>query len=104
MTIEHVLPQTIAEGAIWETWWPDEDERGAWLHRLANLVPLNKKRNSAAQNYEFVQKRDIYFRGTKNVSSYALTTQVLAKAEWKPDYLKVRQKNLVDAMMAGWDL
>lgn len=104
LTIEHVLPQTVAKGSNWEKWWPDEGQRDEWVHRLANLVPLNKKRNSAAQNYDFVQKRDIYFRGSKNVSSYALTTQVLGREEWTPKYLKIRQKELVDTMMSGWDL
>lgn len=104
LTIEHVLPQTVAEGSEWEEWWPDEDEREQWVHRLANLVPLNKKRNSAAQNFDFGDKRDIYFKGTRNVSSYALTTQVLAKDDWTPKYLKSKQKTLLDAMMAGWEL
>ena len=47
LTIEHVLPQTIDEGSQWRKWW-EKDEDGedtqhqTWLHRLANLVPLNK--------------------------------------------------------------
>lgn len=104
LTIEHVLPQTVAEGSEWEKWWPDEEQRDKWVHRIANLVPLNKKRNSAAQNYDFTKKRDIYFKGHKNVSSYALTTQVLSKEDWTPGHLKARQKDLVDAMMSGWGL
>lgn len=104
LTIEHVLPQTVAEGGEWEEWWPDEEQRTEWVHRLANLVPLNKKRNSAAQNYDFADKRDIYFKGTKNVSSYALTTQVLGREDWTPKYLKARQKELLEIMMLGWEL
>ena len=55
LTIEHVLPQTIDEESQWRQWW-EKDEEGkdtqhqTWLHRLANLVPLNKSRNSAAYN------------------------------------------------------
>lgn len=104
LTIEHVLPQTVAEGSEWEDWWPDEDQRSDWVHRIANLVPLNKKKNSATQNFNFGEKRDIYFKGTKNVSSYALTTQVLSKEDWTPKYLKSRQKTLIDTMMIGWEL
>ncbi len=104
LTIEHVLPQSVENDSEWAEWWPDRDVRDAWVHRLANLVPLNKKRNSAAQNYDFARKRDVYFKGTNNVSSYALTTQVLAKSTWKPTDLNARQKELVNAMMAGWEL
>ena len=104
LTIEHVLPQTVNDDSEWAAWWPDEEERADWVHRLANLVPLNKKRNSAAQNYDFAIKRDTYFKGAKNVSSYALTTQVLAEDEWQPKDLKARQKALVAAMMEGWEL
>jgi hypothetical protein len=99
-----VLPQNVAEGSEWEEWWPDEEQRNEWVHRIANLVPLNKKRNSAAQNFDFADKRNIYFKGTRNVSSYALTTQVLGKEDWTPKYLKARQKELVDAMMSNWEL
>lgn len=68
LTIEHVLPQTVGEDSEWAEWWPDEEQRDQWVHRLANLVPLNKKRNSAARNFDFATKRDVYFKGTNNVS------------------------------------
>lgn len=104
LTIEHVLPQTIPPDSEWESWWPDVSERKAWVHRLANLVPLNKKKNSAAQNYEFDQKRDIYFSGTKNVSSYALTSQVMAEVKWTPKIVKARQQRLLRILYEKWDI
>jgi hypothetical protein len=104
LTIEHVLPQTVAEKSEWASWWPDKEMRGLWVHRLANLVPLNKKRNSAARNYEFSTKCETYFKGKKNVSSYALTSQVLSKKEWTPKTLKARQKELIDILMENWEL
>lgn len=104
LTIEHVLPQTVADGSKWAEWWPDQDERKAWVHRLANLVPLNKKRNSAAQNYDFERKCDIYFAGTKNVSSYALTSQVINKDEWTPETVEARQEELLEVLVENWAL
>ncbi len=104
LTIEHVLPQTVAEDSEWAEWWSDEDERGRWVHRLANLVPLNKKRNSAAQNYEFKTKCEVYFSGTKNVSSYALTSQVISQADWAPKTVRDRQKKLINILMENWEL
>ncbi len=104
LTIEHVLPQTVGKDTEWAKWWPDAHERKAWVHRLANLVPLNKKKNSAAQNYDFERKCDIYFAGTKSVSSYALTSQVMAEDMWTPKIVKNRQQALLDELMENWDL
>ncbi|GAK46782.1 conserved protein [Tepidicaulis marinus] len=104
LTVEHVLPQTIDEKGEWAKWWPDEEERKAWTHRIANLVPLNKKRNSAAQNYKFLEKCKIYFSGAKSVSSYALTSQVIGQKRWTPEVLKARQEHLIKVFMDGWEL
>ena len=102
LTIEHVLPQTLPASGEWSSWWPDEAERSTWVHRLANLVPLNKKKNSSAQNYEFGPKCRIYFAGIKNVSSYALTSQVMAKDKWTPNDVKARQRQLLEILYMNW--
>ena len=104
LTIEHVMPQTVNEDSEWAEWWPNDEDRQRWVHRLANLVPLNKKRNSAAQNYDFSTKCEVYFAGTKNVSSYALTSQVISQEDWTPKAVKARQKSLVSALMENWEL
>ena len=41
----------------------DESIRNKWVHKIANLVPLTRPKNSAAQNYDFDQKKKIYFTG-----------------------------------------
>ncbi|HSI12518.1 MAG TPA: HNH endonuclease family protein, partial [Chthoniobacter sp.] len=102
LTIEHVLPQTVSSDSEWNEWWPDEGERKAWVHRLANLVPLNKKKNSSAQNYEFRLKCKIYFSGATNVSSYALTSQVINCIKWTPEVVKTRQEMLLRALFDNW--
>lgn len=104
LTIEHVLPQTVPADSEWRTWWPDPAERKEWVHRLANLVPLNKKKNSAAQNYEFGPKCEIYFSGTKNVSSYALTSQVMKQKKWTPKVVEDRQQQLLEILYENWDI
>ena len=109
LTIEHVLPQTIDEGSQWRKWW-EKDEDGEdtqhqiWLHRLANLVPLNKRRNSAAYNWDFNKKKEKYFSGNKDVSSYALTSQVLKEKEWTPEIVGNRQEELLKTLCANWAL
>jgi hypothetical protein len=104
LTIEHVLPQTVDPESEWATKWPDVDERQAWIHRIANLVPLNQRRNSKAQNYDFDRKKSEYFNGQKQVSSYVLTTQVLSTREWTPDVLSERQIALLSVMKENWEL
>ncbi|WP_346796349.1 DUF262 domain-containing protein [Halomonas sp. Bachu 37] len=104
LTIEHVLPQTVSAGSNWEKLWPDNDQRDNWIHRLANLVPLNKRRNSKAQNFDFDDKKNAYFRGRSNVSSYALTSQVLNEPTWTPELVENRQADLMNVLKEKWSL
>ena len=105
LTIEHVLPQTPKEGGQWLEWWPDEDERKLWTHKIANLVPLPRPKNSEAQNYEFEVKKDKYFKSRKTgTSSYALTTAVLSEHDWKPETVKRRQAELLQRFKMNWEL
>lgn len=103
LTIEHVLPQTVAPGSQWEKDWPDPDEREKWLHKLGNILPLSKRKNSQAQNYEFSVKKEKYFK-TKGVSSFALTTQVLNYTDWTPSIVQKRQSELIEICKKSWDL
>lgn len=104
LTIEHVLPQTVAKGSEWERQWPNLADQARWLHRLANLVPLNLRRNIQAQNHDFERKKNAYFAGKKGVSSYVLTTQVLNTPVWTPAVVQQRQDDLIEVLSASWDL
>ena len=104
LTIEHVLPQTVNGESQWADWWPDIDERAEWVHKIGNLLPLAKRTNSQAQNYDFDLKKEKYFRSKTGVSTYALTTQVLGYSEWKPETVKARQNELIDIYRKNWDL
>ena len=104
LTIEHVLPQTVNEDSQWAEWWPDEEERKQWVHKIGNLLPLTSRTNSQAQNYDFDTKKEKYFRGKAGVSAYALTTQVLTYQEWTPEVVKKRQVDLIEIYKKNWDL
>ena len=104
LTIEHVLPQTVTGGSEWEIDWPNPEERESWLHRIANLVPLTRKRNSQAQNFDFETKKDRYFRGKKGVPSYTLTSQVLNESDWTPTVVERRQKEVLEVLAKEWEL
>jgi len=103
ITVEHVLPQSPAEGSEWERWFPDSETRLLQVHTLGNLVLLTRKKNSAASNYEFARKKDAYFtRG--GVSPFVLTTQVLQQAIWTPEIVRSRQDQLLAKLEHHWRL
>lgn len=103
-TIEHVLPQHPPVHGSWPELWPDEQERMYWLNRIANLVPLTRQRNSAAQNYGFTTKKEKYFQSKGGTSSYVLTTQVMNEPKWTPDVVKKRQETLNEVFAEKWEL
>ncbi|MDD2466828.1 MAG: DUF262 domain-containing HNH endonuclease family protein [Desulfobulbus sp.] len=104
LTIEHVLPQTVDPDSEWATLWPDADQRQLWVHRLANLVPLNFRRNVQASNYDFTKKKAAYFGGRSQVSSFILTTQVLNAPSWLPTYVQQRQVDLLGILFDKWEI
>ncbi len=103
ITIEHVLPQAMAPDSAWaQQWTPEEHDR--WCHKLANLVLLTGRANSAAQNYDFERKKREYFAGKNGTSSFALTTQVLNESAWTPTVVERRQKELITTLKDIWNL
>ena len=104
LTIEHVLPQTVDESSQWAEWWSDPTERAQWVHKIGNLLPLAKRTNSQAQNYDFGLKKEKYFMGKAGTSSFALTSQVLRYDTWKPETVKSRQEMLLQVYIDNWDL
>jgi hypothetical protein len=104
ITVEHVLPQNPKEDSQWIKWFPSQEERQYYVHKLANLVLLSRQKNSQANNYEFEVKKQKYFSTSSGVSSFVLTTQVLQEKEWTPELLKKRQKKLLDTLIKTWRL
>ena len=104
LTIEHVLPQTVELNSEWDKVWPNVDERTKWLNRIGNLVPLTRKHNSAAQNFDFKDKKEKYFKGKNKTSSYALTTQVINYSTWTVEDVENRQKQLMNDFIRNWEL
>jgi hypothetical protein len=104
VTIEHVLPQTPKKDSQWMKWFPEQADRDGWVHRLANLVLLSRKKNSEAQNFDFETKKEKYFTSDKGVVPFVLTTQVLGHSEWTPELLKKRQADLLEKLRELWSL
>lgn len=104
LSLEHVLPQTPPEASDWMKWFPAEDERDTWTHRLANLVPLHVRKNPAASNYDFSTKKNVYFKGKGTASPFILTQEVRSEETWRPAMLDGRQKRLVGVLEKHWEL
>jgi hypothetical protein len=102
ISVEHVLPQNPADGSEWTTAFTAR-ERAYWVHRLANLVLLSKRKNSAAGNLEFGAKKTKYFEKT-SWAPFVLTSQVLASDVWTPSVLEERQEILLKVLGDLWRL
>jgi len=103
ITVEHVLPQSPASGSHWIADF-SLDEREYWLHRLANLVLLDRRKNSAAANLGFDEKKKRYFATDGKVSPFALTTTVIQQTQWTPEILSKRQEDLLATLGTAWNL
>jgi hypothetical protein len=104
LSLEHVLPQNPPATSDWIAWFPDEDEREVWTHRLANLVPLHIRKNPAASNYDFTTKKNVYFKGKGTASPFILTQEVRSEDTWTPAMLDERQKRLINVFSRHWEL
>ncbi len=103
VSVEHVMPQQPALKSEWFDWVPHPKDQAEWVHRLGNLALLSRKKNSAASNYGFGKKKTAYFvKG--GVCAFALTTQVLAHADWTVDVMQQRQSTLLARLQTHWRL
>lgn len=103
LTIEHVYPQTVNEGSYWAETFDNPDEAKMWTHSLANLVLLNKKKNSRASNWDFDRKKKEYFK-QGDTSPFALTTEVIGADVWTEDSLLERQRGILESFREIWDI
>jgi hypothetical protein len=104
ISVEHVLPQNPAAGSHWLTDFPNGADREKWVHKLANLVLLTRRKNSQASNLDFAEKKSKYFSTRAGVSNFALTSKVLAETTWTPEALQHRQSELIGAIEKLWRL
>jgi hypothetical protein len=104
VTVEHVLPQNPAPNSVWLQWFPTEEIREKYTHRLANLLLLPRRKNSEAQNFDFEDKKKKYFSSAKGVSTFAITSQVLNEVDWTATLLDTRQTSLLSMLKTVWSL
>jgi hypothetical protein len=71
---------------------------------LGNLVLLPRRKNLEASNWEFEKKKKAYFTSKKGVSTFALTTRVLAEDSWTPAIVERRQEDCLATLRRVWGL
>jgi hypothetical protein len=101
ISIEHVLPQNPPASSQWCKWFPTQELRDRWVHRLGNLLLLNHKKNSSASNYEFEKKKTAYFK-KGGVSPFPLTTQAIGESEWTLTVVEARQEQAIKELKRVW--
>ena len=105
-SIEHVAPQTLREE--WRKDWTDE-AHNTWVNKIGNLVLLSKRKNSRAQNFDFITKKETYFAGkfgqAGDIATFPSVTKVLNAGErWSPDAVAKNQVEYVSLLSQAWAL
>ncbi|CAK1692868.1 DUF262 domain-containing protein [Vibrio crassostreae] len=99
ITIEHVLPQKLAN-EYWATRF-NANEHAMWLHKLGNLTLISGSKNSEAQNSDFNKKKSIYEK-LNNKSSFDLTREISKTLDWDIFALKERHEILKRSIIELW--
>ena len=88
--VEHIQARNPAN----EARWPDHDD---WINRIGNLTLWSGKRNSAAQNAPFEEKRERYGR-----SELLLTRELSEANHWDSEAIQARQQRLAEIAVKVW--
>lgn len=97
ITVEHVLPQNPSDDSQWKKDFTDE-EREYWTNKLANLVLISKRKNSALGNFDFEEKKKVYL--SKRIDAFNGNKVFIEQnLEWTPKVLEKRQQELIDLLL-----
>lgn len=102
ISVEHILPQKIKDVVYWEEKFTPEQQK-LWVHKLGNLTLLSGRKNSAAQNYSFDKKKEVYLKRGKKVS-FDMTKDVCDETNWTIEILEKRQKELLEKAAEIWKI
>ena len=82
-SVEHIMPRKIS----FPDWNIDKDEHFDWVHRLGNLVLIDKRKNSSLSNLQYKVKVEKY---KKDIEARANTNYVFMTYNdyWNIDTIK----------------
>ncbi|MBN1415648.1 MAG: DUF262 domain-containing protein [Bacteroidales bacterium] len=98
ISVEHVLPRNPNGSSKWVQLFTDKS-RFKWTNKLANLVLISKRKNSALGNLDFADKKAKYLKGRIDIFPSNKIFQTYT--DWTPDVLGQRQKYMVDKLIAN---
>ncbi|MBT2290159.1 DUF262 domain-containing protein [Paenibacillus albidus] len=97
ITVEHILPQNPPKNSQWVRDFREES-RQYWTNRIANLVLISQKKNSALSNQDFEKKKKIYLR--KRIDAFSANKVFIEQnSSWTPEVLKRRQAYLIGLLL-----
>ena len=95
--IEHIMPISLTE-KYWTSNFSD-DFYYDYRRSLGNMTLLTTKMNSAAKNYPWPRKREVYSR-----TQLSITRDLAQIEELTEGHLKKRNDAIVDALLREFDL
>ncbi|MGQ8874729.1 DUF262 domain-containing protein [Paenibacillus sp. TSA_86.1] len=96
ITVEHILPRNPRKNSQWDKNF-SKDSRDYWIDRIANLVLISQKKNSALSNHDFVDKKQIYLK--KRIDAFSANKVFIEQSsEWTTEVLKKRQSYLIELL------
>lgn len=99
ITVEHVLPQNPRKGSKWCKDFNAQD-REFWTNKIANLVLISQKKNSALSNLDFDDKKKKYLK--KRIDAFNGNKVFIEQnLQWTPSVLRKRQKDVVGLLLGN---
>ena len=93
LSVEHVLPQTPADGSQWKTDFTDEQRR-QWTDRLGNLVLISTAKNSSQGRLDYADKKAKYF--AKKITTCPNSLRVIQNVKWTPLELESNHNTVLE--------
>lgn len=93
LSVEHVLPQTPADGSQWKKDFTDE-QRKEWTDRLGNLVLISTTKNSSQGRSDYTEKKSKYF--AKKINTCPNSLRVLQNTQWTMAELKSNHNTVLE--------
>lgn len=93
--VEHILPKKWDEIDEWKKKWNEEQVEN-WLRKIGNLTLLSGKKNIAACNDSFDNKKDIYKESHGGTTAFEISKKIINKSDWAENEVKKRQKWMIE--------
>ena len=95
--MEHVLPQNPKNDSEWNKIFT-EDEKVYWTNKLANLVLISKRKNSALGNSDFKEKKERYLKS--RMDAFKVSKVFIENSDvWNVEVLKKRQERNIEMIV-----